>query len=221
MFKAHLILLFLVGIAPVLEVSAAFCTKYGPDAKVIRICCPGYEGDGVNCVPFCRCGCINGVCVKPDFCECHEGFAKHNGPHSPCEPIATALREPQPHSCLERCANGTCVDDTCTCAQGWLLQQHEGREICVPQCNGGCVNGYCSATNNCVCYEGFEAQASNQRECVRRSSSGALSTQLAQMNGILVSLLLISCYYAYWRTINTHTEHHSKCDLKRSIKGKR
>nr|XP_014101142.2 tenascin-like [Bactrocera oleae] len=221
MLKAHLIVLFLVGIAPVLEVSAVFCTKRGQQDEVIRICCAGYEGDGWNCKPSCGKGCINGVCVRPEFCECHEGFAKNNGPRSPCEPIATTLRNTQPLSCHERCSNGTCVNGSCTCAPDLMLQQHEGLEICVPQCNGGCVNGYCVAANICVCYEGFEPQSSNQPECVRRSCSGALWTQLAQIIRILASLLLISCYYAYWRNINTHSEHPSKCHLKRKINGKR
>uniref|UniRef100_A0A0A1WP00 Teneurin-4 n=1 Tax=Zeugodacus cucurbitae TaxID=28588 RepID=A0A0A1WP00_ZEUCU len=204
MFKVNLII-FLIGISPFLEAltSNNFCTKHGP-TKEIKYCCPGYVGDGENCSPICFNGCENGVCIEPFVCECNEGFTKHQGPHSPCVPIPTTIviNTPQ-RSCAERCSNGTCVNDVCTCAPGWLLQQHDSRDICVPPCNGGCVNGYCSAANKCVCSKGYEPLPLNQFECVRPSGSGALWNQSAQFVTILTSLLLLIRYYcAFWKNIN-------------------
>ncbi|XP_053959574.1 epidermal growth factor-like protein [Anastrepha ludens] len=182
-------LLTVLATIATIEVSAflqAWCRRYESNGKIIHFCCPGFKHNGINCTFRCHNDCVNGRCVGPLLCECNEGFAKLHGHNSPCEPIPDNFTSSTPPTCAERCSNGTCVEDLCICAQGWMLQKQEKVDICAPQCgepsaNGsiGCVNGFCSAPGICACYEGFVPLTDNEFECVRSADWG-LWKQLTQ-----------------------------------------
>ncbi|XP_054083080.1 multiple epidermal growth factor-like domains protein 10 [Zeugodacus cucurbitae] len=228
----------LFGFACITQATATFCTKQGENGVTERICCAGYVGDGTNCVYHCTNGCVNGECTGPEECECNEGFAKRDGMWSRCEAIPP---DPQQQLCHDRCFNGTCSAGLCTCSQGWLLQQTESGEICVPQCenslnnsSGGCVNGYCSAPGNCVCFEGFVRLASNERECIPAMDGTtwgkllALGRQyhwhIAIAAIILIIVLLAFCYPIYCKC-RKYVDHRiearkGKAELNRETDGK-
>lgn len=46
--------------------------------KLVRIekCCSGYEEHHDKCIPNCKSGCENAVCVDPvnEICQCNDGF---------------------------------------------------------------------------------------------------------------------------------------------------
>lgn len=45
---------------------------------MVRIdnCCSGYEAHHDKCIPKCKSGCENAVCVDPvnEICQCNDGF---------------------------------------------------------------------------------------------------------------------------------------------------
>ena len=44
--------------------------------RLVLECCPGYTR-GFNestCQPVCQEQCVHGTCVRPDTCQCEEGF---------------------------------------------------------------------------------------------------------------------------------------------------
>lgn len=70
-------------------------------------CKAGYKLDGSRCKPICLEGCVHGICVEPNICQCHFGFVgkncsiecKCNG-HSNCASVSRLT------DCLE-CHNNT------------------------------------------------------------------------------------------------------------------
>lgn len=97
----------------------------------IQVCCGGFERDPLifrKCNPVCRDGCMNGICVAPDICECLPKHVLNLGGF--CIP-----------TCPVSCENGICMNDgTCKCNAGYQLEPRFGK-YCVPHCDGGCENG--------------------------------------------------------------------------------
>ena len=92
------------------------------------------------CHPVCIPECLHGNCVRPNECECHEGYSMSNGT---CLPV-----------CDPPCENGHCSSpNQCQCDQGFQLSPVGS---CIPVCNPDCLHGDCVAPNQCQCNEGFE-----------------------------------------------------------------
>lgn len=53
-------------------------TKNVTRLKLVRIddCCSGYVAHHDKCIPKCKSGCENAVCVDPvnEICQCNDGF---------------------------------------------------------------------------------------------------------------------------------------------------
>lgn len=53
-------------------------TKNVTQLELVKIekCCPGYEPNHGKCIPICKSGCENAVCVDPVYetCQCNDGF---------------------------------------------------------------------------------------------------------------------------------------------------
>ncbi|XP_076759092.1 uncharacterized protein LOC143428253 [Xylocopa sonorina] len=122
-----------------------------------KACCVGYKlsTDGTTCNPDCDPPCANGRCIKPNYCQCSDGYRKNlTYPHN-CEPVCY------------NCDTGRCVEPgVCQCHSGYQMNK-EG--ICKPVCTLDCEQGhaFCSAPNECTCHENYEPVAdyvSSQRE---------------------------------------------------------
>lgn len=108
-------------------------TKIIKKQRVVKYCCEGYEksltGDG--CVPICSNGCVHGVCLAPENCECSMGFTGLACDTSRC--TAGYAGENCTQQCSEgkygenchkqcQCKNNSQCDfktGECACAMGW------------------------------------------------------------------------------------------------------
>lgn len=140
------------------------CTKYKVEMRdrlktqtemrhrVVDTCCDGHAPDrtGTRCTPVCS-GCVNGVCVAPESCHCHSGYAGDR-----CD---TECREGLWGSACSQqcqCQNGaTCshVTGECKCAEGWRGAR------CDTACPEGTFGHDC--LKQCDCEDGDDAKNSS------------------------------------------------------------
>uniref|UniRef100_A0A182IK66 EGF-like domain-containing protein n=1 Tax=Anopheles atroparvus TaxID=41427 RepID=A0A182IK66_ANOAO len=118
-----------------------------PSLSRVHVCCPGYERNVHNfrkCDPVCTEPCQNGLCVRPDTCECYPDFVRNQ--RGKCVP-----------TCPIGCDHGDCEVGTgvCRCHEGYQLEQPGGK-LCVPKCTGGCGDGRCVDVERCECGNGYE-----------------------------------------------------------------
>ncbi|PRP88906.1 von Willebrand factor D and EGF domain-containing protein-like [Planoprotostelium fungivorum] len=143
-------------------------------------CAPGWVGpacDTAICIP----GCANGgTCIGPGVCACNvtawtgpsckepicNGKCQHNttcvGPMS-CTGWTGNLCENDIHECLDknktkycdrrtRCINTLGSFSCSSCPSGYIGSGKISEGGCVPNCEGGCLNGgICDAPNTCNC----------------------------------------------------------------------
>ena len=110
-------------------------------------CPPGYTNviDNSTCVPVCDENCINGMCTKPNECECFDGFDFDKSSKIKCVPV-----------CDGDCSNGECVaPDECICNKGFIYNSPNTTSICDPICETPCVNGRCTFPDKCECNPGY------------------------------------------------------------------
>nr|KAG5710511.1 hypothetical protein BaRGS_013157 [Batillaria attramentaria] len=84
-------------------------------------CKKGYVSDNARgkCGPVCHQGCINGVCVQPDYCQCHFGWVGNNcsvecqcNKHSNCKSITET-------TVCTRCENNTMGEQCSLCKENF------------------------------------------------------------------------------------------------------
>lgn len=121
-------------------------------------CKPGYKNLGLQCVPDCPRGCLNGDCVSPNRCSCKPGWTLDKD-GTVCEA-----------HCSLPCLNADCTaPDVCTCKKGYIKDpRSDAGNKCVAHCPGGCDNGQCSAPNFCICNPGFIKESKGSNRCIRR-----------------------------------------------------
>ncbi|XP_053692598.1 fibrillin-2-like [Sabethes cyaneus] len=149
-------------------------------------CDSGYQhAENGSCVAECN-NCENGYCSEPNVCRCQEGYTLGGSEDlRVCEPF-----------CDDGCPNGKCTAPSeCTCLEGFILNENgqcgpvpttttpepcepgfeEINEECRPICDRVCVNGECTAPNQCTCYAGYSNENSTYFECQPVCSNGCLN----------------------------------------------
>lgn len=150
--------------------------------------------DNTTCEPICNPDCVNGMCVKPNICDCLENYVKGDNqneciPHcdEPCNNGFCTTNftcqcnngfHPRDNNsnycdpiCDPPCNNGICVEpNTCECDEGYTHHQPTNWSICVPYCDDECINGYCVAPDQCQCNEGYDNVMENSSYCVINQS---------------------------------------------------
>lgn len=109
------------------------------------ICGHGYKSNGVECVPVCSQGCVRGVCVKPNQCQCDFGYVGANcSIQCQCNGHSNCAGPDQLNKCLE-CHNNT-VGPQCEKCKSYFVGDPTNNGECVPcvdYCNGHthvCIN---------------------------------------------------------------------------------
>lgn len=133
-----------------------------------------------KCIPQCD-NCTNGICRSPNVCECNKNFEKaidSTGKFIGCDPICdppcmngncisngkinechcfNGYEEVSHNECIPKCyppCGGltTCVaPNTCGCNSGYETFVENGTMKCKAICQVPCVNGFCSAPDECTC----------------------------------------------------------------------
>ena len=101
-------------------------------------CQEGYREDNGECVPICDDGCVHGVCVAPQKCQCHFGYVGRNcsaqcncNGHSDCAGVNDL------NNCTE-CKNDTMGPQCSKCKPLFVGDPRNGRPCisCFDYCNG-------------------------------------------------------------------------------------
>lgn len=140
----------------------------------VETCCENhkpYKYDNRRCVPECKYGCKNGVCIAPNKCQCIDGFVANasnhcietcpiGAPNGVCYLNGTMKcnkgYEPDPTQkyctaiCKNACGkNQVCIrPDECACLDGYISTELGCQPVCLPDCGFG----KCVAPNKCECY---------------------------------------------------------------------
>ncbi|XP_055317864.1 fibrillin-1-like [Sitodiplosis mosellana] len=179
------------------------CVKI--DSNPICQCPPGHQSDldslYCNCEPICDTICENGRCIASNQCECNEGYAVDKDYGGECRPI-----------CMPSCVKGGCAaPNKCICFDGYKLKlgsqlvcipEHlpdacddgyiYADGICKPVCAPNCVNGKCTAPNQCACNEGYKFSRESKQRCI---SVGPIECESGQqlVNGECTSVCYPPC----------------------------
>ncbi|CAD1471410.1 unnamed protein product [Heterotrigona itama] len=156
-----------------------------------KTCCYGWTVQDTACVPVCLISCVNAKCVRPNTCECKQGFTyTANQEKYVCEPVCEGnctngvcvspdhcecdrgyeLSTDRLHClpiCQQNCEqrNARCVGpDTCACQPGYQSGSDQDPDFCAPKCERICSNGNCTAPNTCTCDPGYR-QDNNTNDC--------------------------------------------------------
>ncbi|EAA14483.5 AGAP009762-PA [Anopheles gambiae str. PEST] len=128
------------------------------------------------CEPICgedydysSAGCINGRCIRPNVCQCDEGYEFVDANQTRCESVEEIARQrlaqERMAECRRSCRNGKCRAGECRCNEGYA--QPEGNTLsCKAVCVEPCRNGTCVRPDQCECKPGFvfvEGSASHCR----------------------------------------------------------
>ncbi|XP_048006693.1 fibrillin-1-like isoform X1 [Leguminivora glycinivorella] len=113
----------------------------------VTVCEHGYKLIKNKCEPVCEPPCVNGQCAAPNVCECEKTFVKKNA----------QMCQEKKYGCGECRADGTCLipgtrpgdEDHLMCCPQYIWDDEA--DVCVPDCEHGCVNGICIKPNQCVC----------------------------------------------------------------------
>uniref|UniRef100_A0A182MDZ8 EGF-like domain-containing protein n=1 Tax=Anopheles culicifacies TaxID=139723 RepID=A0A182MDZ8_9DIPT len=117
------------------------------------------------CEPICgedydysSAGCINGRCVRPNVCQCDEGYEFVDVNQTRCESVEELTRQRLAQErmveCRRSCRNGKCRAGECVCNEGYA--HPEGNTLsCKPVCMEPCRNGTCTRPDQCECKSGF------------------------------------------------------------------
>ncbi|XP_050484021.1 multiple epidermal growth factor-like domains protein 11 isoform X1 [Bombus huntii] len=133
------------GLFYVIKTRTNYRSEYRTTWVTEKTCCNGYVKNDNVCVPVCSVPCINAKCVKPNTCECEEGFRQQYVSFA-CEPV-----------CEGNCKNGVCQSpNKCMCNTGYELSADKLH--CQPICQQNCeqLNARCVGPNHCVCNPGYE-----------------------------------------------------------------
>ena len=152
------------------------------------LCPANHTGNGTTCEPICTQGCLRGVCVAPDVCECSDsrtatGITAWSG--ADCSQCVQGA-----HGCH---SNATCFSleagtVRCFCDSGY----HGTGYSCDPVCQRACVHGTCTAPNTCTCAastkSGFGPAWTGElcTECVQGAHSCHANSTCSSVNGRLV-----------------------------------
>uniref|UniRef100_A0A2M4AJI3 Putative teneurin-1 n=2 Tax=Anopheles triannulatus TaxID=58253 RepID=A0A2M4AJI3_9DIPT len=131
-------------------------------------CHEGYQLHQDNesiCEPVCgedydysSTGCINGRCIRPNVCECDDGYEFVDVNQTRCESSEELARQraaqERAAQCQRSCRNGKCRAGECWCDEGYARPEGDGF-ICKPVCDEPCRNGTCVLPNRCECNAGF------------------------------------------------------------------
>lgn len=81
------------------------------------------------------------------MCQCYIGY------HMDVQ-LESCVRDECDNGLIENeCKNGYCSEGVCECDTGY---EKNTTRACSPICSLGCVNGYCSESEVCQCYSGYE-----------------------------------------------------------------
>lgn len=144
--------------------------------------------------------CKNGVCLTPFSCECLDGFEKNE--NSTCVMVnETCVDEPElchGNSTDEicNCINGLCLNNHCVCVQGYKESDvHD--ELCVPDCVGGCANGFCNTPESCICDAGYQLDNSNGSQSCQPICNSDIENESGCINSICIEPNVCKCYEGF------------------------
>ncbi|XP_055593040.1 multiple epidermal growth factor-like domains protein 8 [Uranotaenia lowii] len=108
-------------------------------------CAEGYRADASGvCVPVCKHGCVRGVCIEPDKCECDFGYVGENcSIQCQCNGHSNCAGPDQLDLCLE-CYNNT-LGAQCEKCMPFFVRDTRNNGECIP-CSDFC-NGH---TDLCI-----------------------------------------------------------------------
>uniref|UniRef100_A0A182T601 EGF-like domain-containing protein n=1 Tax=Anopheles maculatus TaxID=74869 RepID=A0A182T601_9DIPT len=127
------------------------------------------------CEPICgedydysSAGCINGRCIRPNVCQCEEGYEFVDANQTRCESVEEIARQrlaqERMAECRRSCRNGKCRAGECRCNEGFA--HPEGNTLsCKPVCMEPCRNGTCVRPDQCECKTGFVFVDGSQSHC--------------------------------------------------------
>uniref|UniRef100_A0AAG5DVA7 EGF-like domain-containing protein n=1 Tax=Anopheles atroparvus TaxID=41427 RepID=A0AAG5DVA7_ANOAO len=132
------------------------------------LCHDGYRLSSDNsslCEPICgedydysSAGCINGRCVRPNVCQCDDGYEFVDANQTRCERSEVLARkraaQQRTAECRRNCRNGKCRGGECECNEGYA-QPNGNTFTCEPHCEEPCRNGTCVLPDRCECHKGF------------------------------------------------------------------
>ncbi|XP_058120992.1 fibrillin-2-like [Anopheles ziemanni] len=157
------------------------------------LCHDGYRLSSDNsslCEPICGedydyagTGCVNGRCVRPNVCQCDDGYEFVDANQTRCESSEEIARKRQLKErvakCKQNCMNGMCSGGQCVCFTGY--GQPEGNPCtCVASCKEPCQNGTCVKPDRCECLTGFEFVEGSNSVCRSKEDLAREANELCE-----------------------------------------
>lgn len=151
----------------------------------VPLCCDGYvTNENDVCVPDCKGGCKDGLCVAPGKCACYQGYIMNE--------LGQCVLK-----CPCECPNGQCRGDKCVCNAGYIPDK--ASQTCTAVCETGCVHGECTSPNTCTCHRGYKKDPSGDShicvpKCGACNNGRCVSPNICQCNdGYIFSEDLGNC----------------------------